>query len=96
MTREQAVALHDSKFWEALDPVARAEFQLQEARLCMPFDVFHAAVEKALGRPVWTHEFGDRASLLAELHKQKPPRTMQEILDLIPAEKRLMIVAEDW
>jgi hypothetical protein len=26
--------------------------------LCLPFDVLHENIEKALGRPVWTHEFG--------------------------------------
>ncbi|MCY1459000.1 hypothetical protein D9M71_764370 [compost metagenome] len=25
--------------------------------LCAPFPAFHEAVEKRLGRPVWTHQF---------------------------------------
>ena len=28
-----------------------------ESKLCMPFSIFQEAVEKTLGRPVWTHEF---------------------------------------
>jgi hypothetical protein len=28
----------------------------------MPFDVFHEAVEKTIGRPVFTHEFGVNAN----------------------------------
>lgn len=92
LTKEQAIRLSESKFWESLNYKERAEFQLQEPVLCMPFGVFHEATEKALGRPVWTHEFVDPASLLKELRGEKPPRTMQEILDLIPAEKRVVLI----
>lgn len=34
-------------------------FQLYESKLCMPFDIFHKAIEKSLMRSVWTHEFAD-------------------------------------
>lgn len=93
MTEEEAIKLYDSGFWKHLDHKERAEFQLQEPRLCMPFGVFHEAVEKAIGRPVYTHEFVDLAHLLAELRGDKPHRTMEEIMALIPAEKRIVIVA---
>lgn len=58
MTRKEAIALHDSKFWETMSFEERAKFQLFEAKLCVPFNVFHEAVEKTLGRSVWIHEFG--------------------------------------
>ena len=29
--------------------------------MCCSFDDFQADVERRLGRPVWTHEFGDAA-----------------------------------
>ena len=57
MTKEEAIALHDSKFYETMSYKERAMFQMFEPLLCMPFSVFHEAVEKTLGRPVWTHEF---------------------------------------
>ena len=92
MNKEQAIALHDSKFWEAMDHRQRAEFQIFEELLCMPFDVFHKAIETALKRPVWTHEFGlNRDGLKAELLGERPAPSMAEIIDLIPAEKRLVI-----
>ncbi len=92
MTRPEAVALYDSKFWEPMTYLERARFQLFEPRLCMPFDVFHEAVEKALGRPVWTHEFGlNWDGLGRELTHCSPAPTMQEIIDLIPAEKRIIV-----
>lgn len=57
MTKEEAIKLHDSKFWEPLSFAERAKFQMNEPLLCMPFSVFHEAVEKTVGRPVFTHEF---------------------------------------
>ena len=66
MTRTVAIALGESKFWEKLSPVEAAWFQLNEPRLCMPFDFFTKSVSEALGRPVFTHEFGDYASLVEE------------------------------
>ena len=58
MTKEQAIALAESNFWEGMSHREIAEFQMMEEKLCMPFTVFHEAVEKTLGRPVFTHEFG--------------------------------------
>lgn len=66
--KAEATRLFNSKFWEAMTYRERAEFQLGTALLCMPFSVFHEAVEKSLGRPVYTHEFGVNADgLRAEL-----------------------------
>jgi lysozyme family protein len=81
MTKEEAIALYDSKFWEAMDFEQRATFQLWEDRLCMPFGVFHEAVEKALKRPVYTHEFGlNRDGLKEELLGLRPTPTMDDVL----------------
>ena len=91
ITRAYAKALYESGFWESMSDKERAMFQLFEDRLCMPFDVFHAAIEKALGRPVWTHEFAlNRAGLQAELLGDAPRPTMDEIVGLIPAEKLIV------
>lgn len=94
MTKEEAIKLAESKFWEKLSLEERAEFQLQEERMCMPFSILHEAVEKSMGRPVFTHEFMDPKSLLEELRGNRPPRTMDDILALIPAEKTVIIIAE--
>ena len=67
LTEQQAIALYDTGFWEGLAYVERARFQLSERRLCMPFDVFVEAVERALGRPVTVGEFLCAQGLLAEL-----------------------------
>ena len=94
LTKEQAVEFCEKKSWEPLTLRQRAEFQMCQRLLCMPFDVFHEAVEKTLGRPVYTHEFGSigHVGLMAELFGGKESPTLQEIIDMIPAEKRIIIM----
>lgn len=92
MTKAEAVALADSGFWKTMSLDDRALFQLAETRLCMPFPVFHRAIEHALGRSVWTHEFADRDSLMRELCGDREPPTMEEILEMIPADKLVVLV----
>lgn len=95
MTREQAIELHRSRFWEGMTPRERAEFQLHEKRLCMPFEVFHKAVEESLGRPVWTHEFARLDLLRVELRGDAPAPTLEQIINLIPAEKRVLVILDE-
>ena len=94
MTKEEAKKLSDSKFWEFMTFEDRATFQLFENRLCMPFEVFHEAIEKLLGRPVWTHEFADADRLQKEFLGERPRPTIEEIMNLIPAEKRIILVTK--
>ena len=92
MTPEQAIELSKTNFWEKMTPREIATFQMFEDRLCMPFSVFHKAIEKTLGRPVFTHEFGLNAEgLRKELMGEAPMPTLEEIINLIPKEKRIVI-----
>jgi hypothetical protein len=93
MTRDEAIALYESGFWKEMDFEQRATFQLWEEKLCMPFDVFHEAVTKALGRDVYTHEFSSSnvENLKQELLGLRPVPTMEDILNLIPEEKRILM-----
>jgi len=94
MTKEQAIALAGSNFWEGMSHREIAEFQMIEEKLCMPFTVFHEAIEKTLGRPVFTHEFGlNSQGIKAELFNGKQPPTLEEIISMIPEEKRVVIFA---
>ena len=95
MTEQEAVALYESKFWESMTHRERATFQMHEERLCMPFDVFHEAVEAAIGRPVWTHEFGlNRDGIIKELNGDGPAPTMAEIIEMIPEDKRIPVISD--
>ncbi len=88
MTKQEAETLFETNWWKEISHRERAEFQLWEDRLCMPFDVFHEAVEKSLDRPVWTHEFASWTLLQREFLGEREPPTMQNIINLIPADKR--------
>ena len=92
LTKEEAVAFYDSKVWEAWTHRQIAEFQMCQDKLCFPFDVFHEAIEKTLGRPVFTHEFGlNREGLMKELLGEKEPPTLEDILSWIPKDKLVVI-----
>jgi len=91
-TVAEAVAFHDSGAWKEMTPEERFRFQLNQALLCMPFSEYHKAAEESLGRPVWTHEFADLQSLRDELDGKTRKATMADILDKIPADKRVLLV----
>ena len=93
MTRDEALALLKTEFWKDMTAKEIALFQIFEDRLCMPFGVFHEAVEQALERPVWTHEFGlNRDGLKEELLGEQPTPSMEDIFNLIPSDKRIIVV----
>lgn len=90
--REKAIALYESRWWEQCSHRDIAKFQLHTQELCCPFDVFHESVEKSLGRPVFTHEFGlNWDGLVSELLGEKDALTIDEIISLIPEEKRVIV-----
>lgn len=93
LTRKQATALYESSFWENLAYVERARFQLSEDRLCMPFDVFVDAVQRTLGRPVTVAEFLNSKALLTEITGERKPLDIDELLALVPEDKRILLAA---
>ena len=48
----------DNKWWRLDNTVEIAKYQIFEGILMVKFSVFHEGIEKLLGRPVFTHEFG--------------------------------------
>ena len=93
MTEKQAIALAESGFYKTMSHKEIAMFQMFEPLLCMPFDVFHEALEKTLGRPVYTHEFALNAEgIKKELLGKKAPPTLEEIINLIPEDKRIIAI----
>lgn len=86
MTRDEAIGLAETKWWEGMLLKEAAILQLHEEKLCMPFDKFHEGIEIALGRPVWTHEFAKPALLKEELEgvtsaPRSPFESLGEVLD---------------
>lgn len=94
LTREQAAALGETEWWKGLDCRAVAGFQLFTKRLCMPFSEFQGAVEQALGRPVWTHEFGAQNRLQDEFLGHRPKPSFTDIMSLIPKDKLIIVIVD--
>lgn len=94
MTKKEATNFFDNKGWMLLNERKRAELQINQDLLCMPFDIFHSAIEKTIGRSIFTHEFGSKGhvGLKKELFEGKAPPTFQEIMELIPEDKRVLVV----
>ena len=83
---------YENKWWESSDPFEVAWGQLNEPALIMYFGKFHEAIEKALGRPVYTHEFGLNAEgLKEEMQGKRPAPSLNEIIEMIPEEKRVVV-----
>lgn len=86
MTREEAIALYKSKFWETMSPEDIVMFQMFEPEMCMPSAVYRKAVKEALKRDVQLHELGklNRKKLEKEFLKEKKILSPEERLDLMP------------
>jgi hypothetical protein len=95
LTEEQAIEFGKSSAWESMTYEQRAKFQMQQEKLCMPFSVFHEAMEKTLGRGIFTHEFGlNFDGLYKELFQDGPAPTLSDIINMIPKDKQLIVLAE--
>jgi hypothetical protein len=94
--RPRAIALAESAWWHGRPAREVAKFQLFTRELCMPFPIFHHALEEALGRPVWLHEFGfNYDGLVQEVLGERDAPSWDEIVALIPAEQRCVMALAD-
>lgn len=84
MTQDQAIAFAQAGAWKRFTVLERATFQMSQERLCMPFDEFQNAVAEALGRPVFTHEFGlNKDGLARELKSKAEAPSLETALALM-------------
>jgi hypothetical protein len=67
ITPTQAAELYRSGWWCGVGDREVAAIQLRQRLLCLPWEAFHEAVVRALGREVYSHEFVDPVGLLREL-----------------------------
>ena len=84
LSKEQAVKLYETEFWVHTSEKDLALFQITQDKLCMPFGIFHKAIENTLGRPIFTHEF---ATNVEELKA--------ELLDIM-FENKVINLMEKW
>ena len=92
--KEEAIRLANSKWWETKTDTQVVTFQLFTEELCIDFPILHEKIEKVLGRPVFTHEFANYDNLISELMGDKAPPSLDDIMNLIPEDKRLVVVQD--
>lgn len=90
LTIEQITEFHNSGVWKTWTNEQICRLQLYQEKLCFPLDVVYKAYASEFGRPVFTHELGSEA-LIAEYEGRKPTPTLEEIISLIPKEKRIIL-----
>jgi len=84
----EAIEFAKSGVWKNWTHQQITGFQLYQENLCMPFEVFHEAIEKTLGRPVYTHEFGmNYDGLVAEYLGLCEKPSLEEIIKMLPNDK---------
>jgi len=92
MTKSEAIAKYDSKWWESATTKEIVDVQLYEQFLCCPFDVFHKAMGEALGRPVFTHEFAGQKALQEEYEGKREYDGILDSLERVAPGKSVVFV----
>ncbi len=93
LTKEEAVSMYDGKEWADWTDEQIVKFQLYQCKLCVDWDRFRKAIEVVMGRGVSTHEFASSniAALRAEYEGKRQKPTMQDIVDLLPKDKTIVV-----
>jgi hypothetical protein len=92
LSKEEAITLHTSEVWKSWSKEDIAAFQLFQKRLCVPFDIFHEAIEEVLDRPVYIHEFAFVEELKKEYINKGPMPSFEHIIGLLPKNKTILII----
>lgn len=90
-TKEEAISFYDSCVWKGWSSEKIVRLQLFQDLMCVDFDLYHKSISHVLGRPVFSHEFAFHDQLVKEYLGVEQPPTFNEILDLIPENKKLLI-----
>ena len=93
LTEQQAIAMAKSGEYNNWTDDQIVRFQLFQHRLCMDFSKFHEALTNVLQRPVFTHELmsSNRDNIVMEYLGERDTPTLEEIINLIPEEKRIIL-----
>jgi len=91
VTKDEAIEIAESGIWKEWSDEIIFSFGMFQQRLSFDFSRFQEAAEKVLDRPVFTHEFAYRDLLIAEWLKHKPKASFEDVINLIPEEKRIVV-----
>lgn len=73
-----------------------AEMRTLDGPLEVPFSLLHGRIEELVGRPVFTHEMAlNWEGLCREARWEAPGSTLADVIELIPEEKRIVLIADD-
>lgn len=92
--RETAIKLAESGWWIGKTPREICEVQLFTEELCCPIVVFHEALNKALGRGVYTHEMAGEENwqkLIDEFRGEREAPTLEEIINKFPPHIKVIL-----
>lgn len=92
ISKDEALMIYNSGIWRKWSEEERFLFQVQQPKLCMDFSAFQAATEKALRRPVYTHEFANPNALLDEYTGRIPKASLADIMAKVPKETKIMTI----
>jgi integrase len=84
----QTKAKYAYPWWASNNPTEVFWGQINEEISIVSFEKYHAYAEKAMGRPIFTHEFGDPQALIDEFVERISKPTLEDILKKIPAIKQ--------
>lgn len=91
-TEDEAIELASTKWWIGKTPREICDVQMYQDRLCMDIKDFHKALEEALDRYVWTHEFADKEGLIAEYEGKRTPENPIESATRILGLENIIVV----
>lgn len=92
--RDEAIKLFNSNWWKGKPAREIVGFQLFVIELSMPFGKFYEALEETLNRSVWIYELTHLENIIQEFLGKKSPPTMNDIVELILADKRIITIIQ--
>lgn len=95
LSRKQAIEFAKSGVWKEWDDEQIVKFQIFQDRLCIDFDRYHRALCLVLERPVYSHELARMSNLRSEYLGIRKAPTINEIIEMIPEDKRQIIIKEE-
>ncbi len=96
ITPEQAKEFYEHEGWKGMTHRERVDFQFSHGLVCMPMDILLESLADVFGRPVYNHELGlNWEGLKAELYEGKEPPTIEEIIGMLAATGKPVIIVKE-
>jgi len=95
MTQEEAIKIGKSGIYKTWTHEEKVDTQLYNEYICMPVGDFLESLTVVFKRPVYDIELLDGGeNLKAELEGRKSPPTIDEIVNMFPGDKIIVVITE--